>query len=332
MAHNLNINERGEAAFFNSDVKPAWHGLGKNLGRKLTAEEALKEGHLDFEVVKRPIYWEAADGEKILLPKKYATVREDRDIMLGVVGDKYTILQNKSVFSLFDPLISEGEAVYDTGGVLGDGQTVWVAMKLPAHLKVAGKDEIELYLVGTSTHDGSGSALGFLSPIRTVCQNTLKMAIGANAGMVRIRHLASAEAKLKEAHRILGISNQLAGEMEEIFNSLAGQKVTSRDEKSFIETLFPIPPVPEGQDDYKRKPSALTYREEVLEAYETGVGQQAIRGTKWGLFNGVTHWLDHGRKYNSDGGHDSSKKLSSIWFGDSARIRQDALDLLLRMN
>ena len=61
-----------------------------------------------------------------------------------------------------------------------------------------------------------------------------------------------------------------------------------------------------------------------LESYFNGVGQAEIIGSGWGAYNGISHYLDHVKTYQSEDG-----KFSSILEGSSANILQNAFDLLL---
>lgn len=320
MGHNLHVNSQGEASFFHSELRPAWHGLGKNIGRALTAEEALRESGQDFEVVKIPLVTENG----LIVPNKFATVRTDEQKVLGVVGNKYHVVQNAEAFSFFDNIVNRDEAIYHSAGVLGDGQKAWIMAKLPSHINVKSEDKIELYVVIIGTHDGSGSIWAFLSPQRIVCENTLNAAINRGEMFVKIRHTRSASEKLAEAHRLMGISNSLADELNVVFNAMADKKVSAVEQKAFIEDfLMPMPALPAGKDDYGRTPSVIKYREEIWDAVRNGAGQDmpSTKNTAFGLYNGVTFWLDHTKNYTSD-------KLDNIWLGNAAKIRQNSFDYL----
>ena len=49
MAHNLEIRN-GVASF--ASTQTAWHGLGQIVGGAMTAQEAIRLAHLDYEVVR----------------------------------------------------------------------------------------------------------------------------------------------------------------------------------------------------------------------------------------------------------------------------------------
>jgi phage/plasmid-like protein (TIGR03299 family) len=231
MAHNLNINERtGEASFFSVKQK-AWHGLGKVLNDYPTSAEALQFAGLDFTVIKENIYTtnfnsdgQAIDGTQ-RIKTHFATIRQDTGKVLGVVGTDYEIVQNMDAFSFFDSIVGGDGIQYETAGALGNGERIFITAKLPGYIKVGREDLIEQYLFLTTSHDGYGSITAAFTPVRIVCNNTLNAALRNFSNAIKIRHTANAKDRLEQAHKVMGISNQLAGQLEQIFNQWTKVKI-----------------------------------------------------------------------------------------------------------
>src|SRR5271169_2697655 len=108
MPHNIAVINGKPAIMFVGETP--WHGLGTHLDEPpATAAEAIKAAHLDWRVVKKPVY--AFDGgEFCVVPGYQATVRADRwgkeDCEpFGLVGEDYHVLQNSEAFQFFDPVI-----------------------------------------------------------------------------------------------------------------------------------------------------------------------------------------------------------------------------------
>lgn len=326
MAHNLFTNSKGETSFF-SVQQAAWHRLGKVVPEKLNAEQAIKTAGLDYEVIKRPIYTTVEQdfyGEKMLvqkdIEKKMSTIRVDTGEPLGVVGDGYAIVQNREVFSFFDEFVDREEAIYETAGVLGKGEKIWVMAKLPAHIKVGNNDRIQPYVVLMTGHDGRTAINGFITMIRVVCNNTLTAAKSTASQKFSISHTASAHTKLKEAHKLLNITNMLTGELEECFNIMSQKPITGKQANDLLHFLLPNPEKENARNMNKSK------RERIMSALTIGAGADMpeAKGTAWGLFNGITYELDHMRNHADD-----SARLNSIWMGSSAKFRQQAFDTIL---
>lgn len=323
MAHQINI-ENGRANVMVVG-KPAWHNLGQVLDNPATAEQAIVEAGLNFPVEKQPIF--LADGTPV--PNRYATVRTDVNRPLGVVSNRYEVLQNTDAFKFFDSIVERDEAVYHSAGVLGGGERIWVMAKLPEHISIKGVDDVNAYVTLLSGHDGKTGASAFVHLERIVCNNTLQVAIQqgrAKGKFVTFRHNSGVVDRITSGSTLLGIVNNYVQDMEGIFTTLSAKKVDKAYTKSFVDALFPALPE-DVVKQMSRRPSFEIYRDQVLEAIERGAGQDmpTAQGTAWGLFNGVTYFVDHMKKGTGD---DPSKKQVSIWWGEGSRIRQRAFDLL----
>ena len=110
---------------FSVREKP-WHGLGRIVAEAPTSKEALKLAGLDWKVVQEPIYTElhrVVEGYK-------ANVRDSDRKVLGVVSDRYKVVQNADAFSFTDELLGKGVR-YETAGSLQEGKKVWLLARLP---------------------------------------------------------------------------------------------------------------------------------------------------------------------------------------------------------
>lgn len=124
-----NINECDGHAAVMVVGEPAWHRLGTVLDHPATAAEALAAAHLDWRVIKQPLF--AGNDARRAVSNYFAIVREDewkqnKTTVLGIVGKDYTPLQNREAFDFFDPIVGEGAAIYHTAGALGEGERVWI--------------------------------------------------------------------------------------------------------------------------------------------------------------------------------------------------------------
>jgi phage/plasmid-like protein (TIGR03299 family) len=289
----------------------------------------MKEAQLDFTVEKMPIFFNSPTKRSIEIVDKYATVRTDTNKALGIVGSRYEPVQNSQAFSFFDSLVGEGEAIYHTAGVLGDGERIWLLAKMPDYIKVKGvngkEDVIEKFVLLTNSHDGSSPTIAKLTPIRVVCNNTLSAALRGTEQEVRIRHTASSEEKLREAHKILGLTNQLYTQLGTIFNSFSSKKVTESQTKKFFEEIMP--------DNVLAKHNTRTEnnRTKLFELYETGMGSEFSKGTVWGLYNAITEYVDHEKYSNKQMKDGDFNKLEKIWFNGGENIKHKAFDMALEL-
>ncbi len=88
-----------------------WHGLGTIVAEAPTSADAIRLAGLDWTVVQEPIYTNfnrLAEGYR-------ANVRSCDRKVLGVVSDRYTVVQNADAFSFTDGLLGKGVR-YETAG------------------------------------------------------------------------------------------------------------------------------------------------------------------------------------------------------------------------
>lgn len=296
-----------------------WHGLGVNLKDIATAEEAIEAINFAYEVVKLPTYVKLPwNGKEIALDDNFATVRRDNDFVLGSkLGKRYQVVQNKELFSFFDPIVERDEAIYHTGGILNGGKRVWLLAKLPEYIKVGG-EFIDQYVLLCSSHNGTIPTIAKFTPVRVVCNNTLTVALSGAEQRVSVRHTTNAIDNLKNAHKILGIVNTLSQQLEEIFNKMTDIKVTDETLAEYISNVFPT------QKEQKRATKTTNIRNKVLELVYASPGAEleSAKGTLWGAYNAITYYADHVNLKKDD----DDKRVYSVWFGTSSDLKNRAFD------
>jgi len=315
--HNLYINNGKASMFYVGEVP--WHKLGTQLDQPATAAEAIQAAGLDFTVKLKPVKTVINRKQKFL-PNTFATVRTDTSEVLGVVGSRYQPIQNKDAFAFFDALVGSDEALYQTAGVLGKGERIWILAKLPSYIRVGKNDIVNKYLLLTNSHDGSAVVRAKLTPVRVVCSNTLSIALQGNEQEVRIRHTANAVEKLQDAHKLLGLTNNLYQQLDTIFNKMALRRVTSKQLLDYVKALVPANP------DATFQTRNENIRDAILELHESGQGAEMSRGTMWGAYNAVTEFADHVQH-----SRDMNKQLKSIWFGGGQKLKLKAFTLAQKM-
>jgi phage/plasmid-like protein (TIGR03299 family) len=329
MAHNINFNEAtGKHSFFSVKEK-AWHGLGQIVEGYPTSREALQLAGLDFTVTKLPNIHRLADGKEIVSDTSFFTYRMDNGAVLGdKVGKEYKIVQNINAFTFFDSIVGGDGIMYETAGALGQGEKIFITAKLPDYIKVGSDDLIEKYIFLTTTHDGSGSITAAFTPVRIVCQNTLSMALNNCSNVVKIRHTESAEQNLKEAHKIMGISNKLTEQLDGIFNQWAKVSVTDKQVMQLIQQA--MSPSKEVLDNVRKgaKDELSTVFKNVCDnafvyAMNSPTQQtETTKGTLFGAYNAVTGYFQNVKEYK-----EADDKLNSVLFGTGLQRSQAAFRL-----
>jgi phage/plasmid-like protein (TIGR03299 family) len=303
MGHNIN-QVNGKDSFFSVKEK-AWHGLGQIVDQYPTSAEAIKYAGLDYEVIKSPLFTYQRDetvgnngeivaGSQMPVPNHFATIRTDNHAVLGVVGKDYEIVQNVNAFEFFDAIVGGGDGIlYETAGALGKGERIFITAKLPGYIRVGKQDMIEQYLFLTTSHDGFGSITAAFTPIRIVCNNTLNAALRNHSNSIKIRHTASANDRLKQAHTLMGISGSLGHELEGLLNHWSQVKITDKEVKRLIQiAMSPNKEVLKNLANGKAEELSTTYTNIVDNVYEYALGSptqqmETTAGTVFGAYNAI---------------------------------------------
>src|SRR5262245_46445339 len=102
-----------------------WHGLGNEMTQEdcFDWQSACRRAGLDWEVEKIRL---ATADEARQQVDYYAVRRTSDQKILGAVGPRYTVLQNRDAFAWFSPWLEAKEASLHTCGALRQGSRVWV--------------------------------------------------------------------------------------------------------------------------------------------------------------------------------------------------------------
>jgi phage/plasmid-like protein (TIGR03299 family) len=318
MTANLTITKNGEAEMFYTGQLP-WHGLGQYLESPATSEEAIIAAHLNWNVIKLPVYFKK-DGSDVIVDDGFATIREDNSKVLGVVGNEYTIVQNNEAFSFFDNVVGMNAAMYHTAGSLGDGKKVWILAKLPDNIVIKANDIIDKYILLYTSHDGSTGLHMMATPVRVVCQNTLNVAIAEGSREISIRHTKNYGGRLEEAKRILGLTLEYYANFETIANAMAEKQLNTEKLSDYITTLIPL--VAERGGVKTNNTQRIKARNRITTLFDNPKNTlPGIRGSLWSAYNAATEYADWGKRAKGLEG-----RLNSVWFGPAANFKQRALD------
>lgn len=211
-----------------------WHGLGTMVAEAPDSAAALRLAGLDWNVIQKDIM--TVDGGDTI-PGFKANVRDRDGSVLGIVTDRYRVVQNAEAFSFTDELLGAGVR-YETAGSLQGGRRTWVLARLP-HQYIINGEEITPYLVFMNAHDGSGAIKAAMTPVRVVCQNTLNLALSTARRSWSFNHTGDINGKLDEARDTLLYAGQYMTELGKAFGKLGQIKLSDGKVTEFISALIP---------------------------------------------------------------------------------------------
>jgi len=272
-----------------------WHGLGVVVEEAPNSKEAIKLAGLDWDVVQTPIYVKNNDILESI-PNLYANVRSTDNKVLGVVSNRYRVIQNREAFEFTDALVTSGEVRYETAGSLFEGRKIWLLAKLPEEIVLG--DKVIPYLVFTNSHDGKNAVQVAITPVRVVCNNTLTMALNNAERTWTTKHIGNLQAKLVEARKTLELTYNYMEKFKEEAEIYAQIHLSDNDAEDIIAKLIPIP----NTDNLTHKQKLESLREDLLYRYQHAPDIKRFKGTGWGLINAVSDFISHKeplRKTNS---------------------------------
>ena len=319
MGHQIEIRD-GRASFAeNGRRHRAWHRLGTVYDRPLTVQEALHGCHADYKVALQPLAVMTPDIQRemdygsimalqlnnAIVPKYMATIRLDTHKMLGIVTENYGVVQNEDAFKFID------------------------------------NDRVEMYIVFTTSHDGTGAVNCLVTPIRVVCNNTLNLAMKVNSGKLSLRHSRNVMDRLdlreyqnaEFVYKTLHMYDVYKNSLEAEFKHLQNIKLAEQD---LMRILAEVAYEDEDLKIYKESKevynteisrSAINRINKMRDVLEYGVGQDVENkySAMW-LINGITSYYQNYANYKS-----YETMFNSIQTGPASAKLQRAHELVINM-
>ena len=321
MGHML--EQYGDMASFASLREPAWHGLGTVIDEAVSTQEMLELAHLAGWNVRL----EAVDLPGRSHRDYFATVRtnpfDGEDDVLGLVGERYNVLQNEELFTFGDNLLDGGR--WETAGSIKNGTVVFgsLALERQTDLDPKGRgDKVNNYLLVHTSHDGSLAIQASVTPVRVVCQNTLNAAVGRKGNRAkqsfRIRHTQTVQGKVAAAREALGLTHKYLDEFDKMASEMISKEIN---DKQFFEIITAVYPKPEK--DAKGSMTKWENKIDTLNTIYNGETCVNIKDTAWGAYNALTERLDWYR--NPRGGNAEGVLAAASGFDAATNAEKNRL-------
>ena len=272
-----------ETMFYTRE-KP-WHGLGTMVAEAPNSKDALRLAGLNWKVLQEPVYTE---NEELIQGYK-ANVRDTDRKVLGVVTDRYKVIQNEEAFAFTDTLLGEGVR-YETAGSLQEGRRVWMLARLPREFIIGG-ERISPYMVFSNTHDGSGAVKTALTPIRVVCNNTLNLALRTAKRSWSMIHTGDISGKIEEAKNTLLLADEYMTALGQEFEDLRKIKLSEKQVLDYIKILLPM------EENYSllQKRGVEKLRADMKMRYFDAPDLQGVGKNGYRFINAVSDMAYHGK-------------------------------------
>jgi phage/plasmid-like protein (TIGR03299 family) len=296
-----------------------WHGLGTKVDDDLTVPQMLEAAELDWEVVKRPTYYEMSipragkkPSRKRFPTGKQALVRESDNRILSNVSGTWEPCQNHEAFSIFEEFVDRNELEMHTAGSLKDGQIVWGLAKMKNQFVLFDDDVTEQYLLLVNPHIYGRTIHVRNTPIRVVCNNTLTMSLSQDAKVsANQTHINPFDVEAMKG--LIGIATLQLDKYADMARFIGSKKFNDQTVQEYFDRVWPHESLKGKTHSAKSKMA--------MEMLETQPGAEFGKGTYWNAFNTVTYMSDH------INGKDQTQRLNCAWFGLDSVRKIKALDL-----
>ena len=299
-------------------------------------QSVLKEIGLDFTVSKRPLcridkkvsvneLGQLATHDKLVETNWYATTNDSTDESLGVVGNQYNVTQNEQIMETLEEIAKDNGFTISHSGPLNGGRQCFAQLKLNESIQI-GPDELVKYVVATWGHDGKhGVRIGYGNRVVS-CSNQFYQFY--NKAQYKLRHNSTIDESLRAIPVIMNEYKEFEDDMYKKFEEWTKVPIwTDRKIMNFRTDLW------KDLLDIDKKLSI----EEAKEKYSTRKWnaamdlQQSINTemqvhgeTLCGLFNGVTHFVNHKKSVpNRPFGRDES-----LIIGGGAKLANKAYKMI----
>jgi len=323
MAHALE-EMNGEVAFALRGA-PAWHNLANVLFDKdehintqtMLDSAKLSNWNVRLEEIENPEgYRSHKSAHRVLRTNPF----DGGTDILGVVGERYQVVQNEGLFEFGDNLL-DGGASWESAGSIKHGTVVFGSLVIPKEFTLdenGANDKTTTYLLVHTSHDGSVALQASITPVRVVCQNTLNLALGSVKQSFKIRHTSSIDGKIAVAREALGLTFKYMDDFEAEAKALFETSVSDKKFNDIITTIYPKP-----EEGNKKGLTVWENRIDILnDLYFKSPTQENIKGNAWGVFNALTERMDYFKERSREG---QGKWINASGFDAMANAKKNKL-------
>ena len=279
--------------------KAVWNVFGAaTLLDKPTSKDAIVAAKLDWTVEKKEIF----DASGMKINNYFANTRDTDGAVLGIVSDRYEIVQNKDAFSFTDSLVDEGMR-YESAGAFKDGKVTFLLGKMPTTTILG--DDVDPFICFANSFDGSGAITVCMTPTRICCMNTLNFAISKAKRKWSTRHLGDIQGKLNQAQITLGLAKEYMNELSIQCEDLASEKISDGEVENMLDMMYPV-----TDETTERQKNSI---QRLKDNFFYCLGQDDIkkfRGTKYAVVMAATDFADHGEPVRNTANFESNRWFS----------------------
>jgi len=320
MSHEITTHADGrvEFAYLASDGTP-WHGLGQPLADGTDLDTWRQAAGMNWRIQRSEIRYAVSRDinadSLVKLPDQHVLFRSDNLDPLGVVSKRYQVVQPGEVLEFFRDIAKAGGLELSAAGTIYGGKRFWATAKIGEASPTSLADTIGGYLLISTSADGSLATEVRRTTVRTVCKNTLAMALGESKASVKVSHRSAFNPS--QVKDFMGLNEAAWEAFRHNVTRLANISIHEEEAGDFVAGLL-------GGAAKVRETAGFTKILDLFNGSGMGAMNDGVFGTAWGLLNAVTEYADHHVRARND----QNRFVSAQW-GAGADLKQKALANLL---
>ena len=289
---------------------PAWHGLGTVVEQAPTPYQALHLAGIDWNVVPASLsattFTTDENGVesplRVQVPDRVALMRDDTNEVLGIVSDRYEIVQNRELADVIYEVAEDLDVTVESAGSLKGGQRVFFLVHLDSLGLNHGDDVIKQYAMFRTGHDGKTEVSVRQTNVRVVCANTERMAIATDRG-AGFRHRGDVMSNVRHMKAALGHISKQAEQFKVFAEKALVTKMNASQINEYIDEVYEEA---NGKiADENKNPRAFARYENTTREIRSllhHTWNAPYYGTAWGAYNAVTQYATHSAPTRRTGG------------------------------
>ena len=321
MAHELTTNQDGqvEFAYLERDGLP-WHGLGQAMPMGASIEEWRKQAGMDWRIQRSKVRYAVSRDESAVFEEmadQHVLFRSDSKKALGLVSEKYKVVQPSEVIEFFRDIARAGGLELSAAGTIFGGRRFWATAKIGEASPTSVRDKIGGYLLISTSADGSLATEVRRTTVRTVCSNTLAMAMKGAPASIKVSHKSVFDpAAVKD---FMGLNEAAWEAFKHQVVRLANKPVVLEAAEQMTADIL-------GGGDKVYATAGYNKILDLFQGQAKGSDFDGVNGSAWGYINAVTEYADWFSRARTH----ENRFVSSQW-GQGADLKQRALDSVIAL-
>lgn len=226
-------------------------------------------------------------SKAVRVPDFYANVRDDTHDVLGLVKQRYRLVQNADAPAVLDAVVEGGAGRLVSAAALHGGSQVWWLARLtdPLHFGGDAAEALHIFLLLVNSHDGSTSLALRVVPLRVSSQTVLAWSLPGAQKSMQLRHTDFAKENAFLARKVLEFAKGYADRLNDVAIGMLERQLSEGEFHRFIDAVLPTPArrVRAGRVLNQRGVTmAENAKRAIAHVYLHEQTQQGIKGTLWG--------------------------------------------------